>query len=164
VAVLGAGGAARAAIFSLAQTGAQRITVFNRTSERAAFLVDDLAEAFPASQLTFEPLNSETLAALQGNVDMVINTTSVGMHPESDTCPWPADVPIPLDTIFYDLVYNPLDTLFLRLARATGSHTIDGLGMLVYQGAFAFKMWTGQPAPVEAMRQVCVHELDYQHK
>lgn len=160
VAVLGAGGAARAAIFSLASARAERITVFNRTSERAAFLVDDLTEAFPASRLSFEPLNSETLAALPGKVDMVINTTSVGMHPQSATCPWPADVPIPPDTIFYDLVYNPLDTLFLQRARVAGIRTIDGLGMLVYQGAFAFKEWTGRPAPVEVMRQVCVQELE----
>jgi len=160
VAVLGAGGAARSAIFSLARAGAKRITIFNRTSERAAFLVDDLAEVFPASHLTFEPLNSETLTALAGKVDLVINTTSVGMYPQGDTCPWPADVPIPPDTVFYDLVYDPLDTLFLRRARAAGIGTIDGLGMFVHQGAFAFEKWTGRLAPVEVMRQVCRQELE----
>lgn len=160
VAVLGAGGAARAAIFSLARAGAERITIFNRTSKRAAFLVDDLAEAFPASRLTFEPLNSETLAARPGKVDLVINTTSLGMHPQADTCPWPADVPIPPDTVFYDLVYNPLDTLFLRRARDAGISTIDGLGMFVHQGAFAFEKWTGRQAPVEVMRQACMQELE----
>jgi shikimate dehydrogenase len=160
VAVLGAGSAARAVIFSLARAKADRITVFNRTAERAAFLVDDLAEAFPTSHLIFEPLNSASLAALQGKVDLVVNTTSVGMRPNPNSCPWPGGVSIPSDTIFYDLVYNPLDTLFLQRARAAGIRTIDGLGMLVYQGAFAFEKWTGRQAPVEVMRQVCMQELE----
>lgn len=163
VAVLGAGSAARAAVFSLARAKADRITVFNRTAERASFLVDDLAEAFPTSHLVFEPLNSASLAALQGKVDLVVNTTSVGMRPNTDACPWPADVSIPSNTIFYDLVYDPLDTLFLKRARAAGIRTVDGLGMLVHQGAFAFKKWTGQQAPVEVMRQVCVQELEIHH-
>ncbi|HXW01166.1 MAG TPA: shikimate dehydrogenase, partial [Anaerolineae bacterium] len=148
VAILGAGSAARAVIFSLARAKADHIMVFNRTAERAAFLVDDLAEAFPTSRLVFEPLNSASLAALHGKVDLVVNTTSVGMRPNIDACPWPADVFISSNTIFYDLVYDPLDTLFLQRARAAGIRTIDGLGMLVHQGVFAFEKWTGQQAPV----------------
>ncbi|HXV97859.1 MAG TPA: hypothetical protein VEC93_05495, partial [Anaerolineae bacterium] len=62
-----------------------------------------------------------------------------------------------------DLVYDPLDTLFLKRARTAGIRTVDGLGMLVHQGAFAFKKWTGQQAPVEVMRQVCVQELEIHH-
>ncbi|MDX1521524.1 MAG: shikimate dehydrogenase, partial [Anaerolineae bacterium] len=159
VAVLGAGGAARASVFSLARAEADCITVFNRTAERAAFLVDDLAEAFPDSRLKFEVLSSETLAALDGTIDLVVNTTSVGMYPHVESCPWPADVPIPAGTTFYDLVYNPLETVFLRRAREANAATIDGLGMLVHQGAFAFERWTGQQAPVAVMRQVCLEQL-----
>jgi shikimate dehydrogenase len=61
--------------------------------------------------------------------------------------------------IFCDLVYNPLETVFLARARAAGAATIDGLGMLVHQGAFAFEKWTGQLAPLEAMRQACLSKL-----
>ena len=159
VAVLGAGGAARAVVFALARAETDSIVVFNRTAERAAFLVDDLADAFPDISLKFEVLAADTLAGLDNAVDLVVNTTSLGMHPHIDTSPWPVDVPVPRSTIFYDLVYNPIETVFLRQARAAGLKTIDGLGMLVHQGAFAFEKWTGRPAPVEAMRQACMSGL-----
>jgi shikimate dehydrogenase len=159
VAMLGAGGAARAALFSLLQAGAGRVTVINRTVERAAALVDDLAQVFPASRLSFEPLNAETLAALDGQVDLVVNSTSVGMLPQSDASPWPAEVAIPTGAIFYDIVYYPVQTLFLRRAQEAGQKTVNGLGMVVHQGAVAFEIWTGQKAPLETMRQVCLKEL-----
>jgi shikimate dehydrogenase len=159
VAVLGAGGAARAVVFALARAGADSIIVLNRTAERGAFLVDDLAAVFPGSSLRFEALTSESLAVLNHNVDLVINSTSVGMYPHVETCPWPADVPVPAQVIFCDLVYNPLETVFLARARAAGAATIDGLGMLVHQGAAAFEKWTGHPAPVEVMRQACLSKL-----
>jgi len=160
VAVLGAGAEARAVVYALARAKASWITVFNRTAERAAFLVDDLAEAFPDSRLKFTGLNPESLATLTDKVDMVINTTSAGMHPQSNASPWPADVSIPPDIIFYDLVYDPLDTVFLQRAREAGAITIDGLGMFIHRGAFAFEKWTGQQAPVEVMRQACMQELE----
>lgn len=161
VAVLGAGAAARAVVYALARAKASWITVFNRTAERAAFLVDDLAEAFPDSRLKSTGLNPESLAGLTGKVDMVINTTSVGMHPQSNASPWPTDVSIPPDIIFYDLVYDPLDTLFLQRAREAGAITIDGVGMFIHQGAFAFEKWTGQQAPLAVMRQTCMQELEF---
>jgi shikimate dehydrogenase len=159
VAVLGAGGAARAVVFALARAGADSIIVLNRTAERGAFLVDDLAAAFPGSSLRFEALTSESLAVLNDNVDLVINSTSVGMYPYVETCPWPADVPMSAQVTFCDLVYNPLETVFLARASAAGAATIDGLGMLVHQGAAAFEKWTGQTAPVEVMRQACLSKL-----
>jgi shikimate dehydrogenase len=159
VVVLGAGGAARAVVFSLARARAESIIVFNRTAERGAFLVDDLAAAFPDSSLHFEALTPESLAALDGKVDLVINSTSVGMYPDVEGCPWPSDVPMLRQVVYCDLIYNPLETVFLTRARAAGAATIDGLGMLVHQGAFAFEKWTGQPAPTEAMRQACLNKL-----
>ena len=152
VAVLGAGGAARAVVFALARAEADSIIVFNRTAERAAFLVDDLADVFPDSRLTFETLTAEALIALDNAVDLIVNTTSVGMYPEIDSSPWPVDVPLPRQAILYDLVYNPLETVFLRSAKTMQLRAIDGLGMLVHQGAFAFETWTGRPAPLAAMR------------
>ncbi|MEW5959463.1 MAG: shikimate dehydrogenase, partial [Chloroflexota bacterium] len=116
VAVLGAGGAARAVVYALARAGAASIVVLNRTAERAAFLVDDLHEAFADSKMSFEALTSNALAALASQVELVINTTSVGMYPDLDSSPWPNDVPMPSQVIFCDLVYNPLETVFLAQA------------------------------------------------
>ena len=159
VAVLGAGGAARAVVYALGQVGAVSVTVFNRTAERAAFLVDDLADVFPDSRLHFAPLTSEALSDFDGNVDLVVNTTSVGMSPHIDGCPWPDDVPIPTRAIFCDLVYTPLETIFLARARAAGAAAIDGLGMLVHQGVSAFEQWTGVQPPADVMRQACLQGL-----
>ncbi|MBN1218439.1 MAG: shikimate dehydrogenase [Anaerolineae bacterium] len=159
VAVLGAGGAARAVVFALARAEADSVVVFNRTAQRAAFLVDDLADAFPDSRLSFEALTQKALAVLGSDVDLVVNTTSVGMYPHVDTCPWPEGVPIPANVLFYDLVYNPLETTFLARARAAGARAIDGLGMLVHQGALSLKMWTGHSAPVGVMRDACLRGL-----
>ena len=158
-AVLGAGGAARAVVFALAQAEADSVVVFNRTAERAAFLVDDLADAFPDSRLSFEALTQETLTNLGNNVDLVVNTTSVGMSPQVEVCPWPEEVPIPTNALFYDLVYNPLETVFLARAGMAGATAIDGLGMLVHQGALSFTMWTGHQAPIEVMREACLKGL-----
>jgi shikimate dehydrogenase len=159
VAVLGAGGAARAVVYALARAEVDSVIVFNRTAKRAAFLVDDLTDTFPDSRLSFEALTREALAALGNKVDLVVNTTSVGMYPQVDACPWPEEVPIPTGALFYDLVYNPLETVFLTRARAAGATAIDGLGMLVHQGALAFEKWTGQQAPVEVMREACLKGL-----
>jgi shikimate dehydrogenase len=153
VAVLGAGGAARAVTYALCRAEAASVTVFNRTAERAAFLVDDLAEVFPDSHLSFAPLTSQSLQQLGDAVNLVINTTSLGMAPDVENCSWPDDVPVPAHATFYDLVYNPLETVFLARARAAGAKVVDGLGMLVHQGAYAFELWTGQQAPVKVMRQ-----------
>lgn len=164
VAVLGAGGAARAVVYALARAEVDTVIVFNRTAERAAFLVDDLADIFPDSSLSFEALTKEALAAFGNKVDLVVNTTSVGMYPQVDTCPWPEEVPIPTNALFYDLVYNPLETVFLARARAAGATAIDGLGMLVHQGALAFEKWTAQQAPVKIMRAACLKGLGIDRK
>lgn len=158
-AVLGAGGAARAVVYALARAGADSIIVLNRTSERAAFLVDDLSEAFPASRMSFELLTNQALVRLDQLVELVVNTTSVGMYPRVDSSPWPVDVPMSPPMTYCDLVYNPLETIFLRQARQAGAKTIDGLGMLIHQAAFGFEKWTGQPAPLEVMRQACLSRL-----
>jgi shikimate dehydrogenase len=160
VAVLGAGGAARAVVYALARSGADSVIVLNRTAERAAFLVDDLSEAFPDSSLSFEVLTGQALATLDNSVDLVVNTTSVGMYPHTGTSPWPAELPVPAGVVFNDLVYNPLETVFLGQARQAGAATIDGLGMLIHQAAFGFEKWTGQPAPLSVMRQACLSRLE----
>lgn len=162
VVVLGAGGAARAVTFALLWAEADSVIILNRTVERAAFLVDDLIDAFPDSTLRSAPLSAETLSEVGGTIDLVVNTTSVGMSPHVEESPWPEEVPIPQQAIFCDLVYNPLDTKFLTQARAAGVKTINGLGMLIHQGAAAFEQWTGEQAPIEVMRQACQDALSSQ--
>lgn len=159
VAVLGAGGAARAVVFALVRGGADSVVVLNRTAERGAFLVGDLVAAFPGSHLTFEALTHDSLEVLDSKIDLVVNSTSVGMHPHVNASPWPDDVPMSAGVTFCDLVYNPLETMFLAHARAAGAAIINGLGMLVHQGVYAFEKWTDQPAPVEVMRQACLSKL-----
>jgi shikimate dehydrogenase len=148
--VLGAGGAARAVIYALTQTGCA-VAVHNRTARRAAELirtldvparlVDDLAE-----------IESEAF-------DLLVNATSVGMAPHVDASPWPAALPLPARWTVYDLVYNPAETRLLARARAAGATAIGGLGMLVHQGALAFELWTGHPPPVEVMRAAAQNAL-----
>jgi shikimate dehydrogenase len=161
VVVLGAGGVARSVVFALAQAKVETVLVLNRTTERAAYLVDDLVGVFPKkSALNFAPLTTETLVDLQDDVDLVVNSTSAGMQPHYDTCPWPEDAPMPAKATFCDLVYTPLETLFLARARAAGGKSIDGLGMLVHQGAAAFEIWTGYHPPIHMMRQACLEQLE----
>ena len=81
------------------------------------------------------------------------------MWPHVNGSVWPDSVPIPSHLTVFDLVYNPLETQLLRQARQSGARAIDGLGMLVRQGALAFEMWTGAVAPVEVMREACEQAL-----
>lgn len=161
--ILGAGGAARATVFSLANAGASEIAVYNRTVERAAFLVDDLHNMFNETRFSYESLSTQSLEAANHFFDLVVNTTSVGMVPDPETTPWPDDIALP-KAVICDLVYNPPQTRFLQQAEAAGLKTIDGIGMLVHQGARAFEFWTGQRPPTDLMRQVVVERLRQQQE
>jgi shikimate dehydrogenase len=154
---LGAGGAARAAVFSLANAGVGAISIYNRTIEKAAFLVEDLQSNFPKVKFAFETLCSQSLEKVRG-VELVVNTTSVGMKPKIDDSPWDVDIPLP-QALIYDLVYNPPQTRFLQQAEHAGLQGIDGIDMLVYQGARAFEIWTGQTPPIDLMRRMVIDGL-----
>jgi shikimate dehydrogenase len=91
-------------------------------------------------------------------VDLIVNTTSAGMHPKVDELPMPTDS-IGSRHLVSDLIYNPRITRFLKIAEAQGARIHGGLGMFIYQGAFAFEYWTGTPAPVAAMRQIVEQAL-----
>lgn len=151
--VLGAGGAARAVVYALAQAGGEA-TVVNRTEARAAALAAELRRYVPGP-VQSGALDAEQIARLASAVDLVVNATSLGMGAHVGESPWPADVPFPSAAIAYDLVYagaaGARPTAFLRQAEAVGAQTLDGSYMLVYQGALAFEKWTGQSAPIEVM-------------
>ncbi|MFQ5632260.1 MAG: shikimate dehydrogenase [bacterium] len=136
--VLGAGGAARAVVYAAKQAGAAAIKICNRTPERAQQLAGD----FGAQAVTLREI--QALAA--GSI--AINTTSVGMYPEADASPL-AEKFFRRDLIYIDLVYNPVKTRFLQYAETVGAKTVDGLGMLIFQGAIALGFWTGQEIDVE---------------
>jgi shikimate dehydrogenase len=151
IVIVGAGGAARAAAFALAVAGARRVVLLNRSDARARSLAADVARAAPAVEAVAYQLHHFPADRILGSADLVINATSVGLHAGD---PSPLDLgPCRPTTVAYDLVYNPPETAFLREARARGLRAANGLGMLVHQGAAAFALWTGRPAPIDVMRR-----------
>ena len=150
VTLLGAGGAARAITVELALAGAVEINVANRSAERGRVLVDLLNDKTPA-KATFHPWQGPF--AIPEGTDILVNATSIGLYPEVDARPELDYDTISAGMIVCDVIPNPPQTPFLREAAGRGATVLDGLGMLVYQGAIGFKMWTGQDAPVEVMYQ-----------
>jgi len=150
--VLGAGGAARAVVYALAREGWE-VAVLNRTPERAEALVEALSHSNPEASLRAGPLKRGKLKRELAASQLLVNATPVGMHPHVDECPVPEDVPIPASVAVFDLVYNPEETELLKRAREAGAKAIGGLGMLLHQGAEAFRLWTGREAPLEVMRE-----------
>jgi shikimate dehydrogenase len=146
VAMVGAGGGARAIGFGINQEGG-RLTVINRSGQSGQKLADDLGCNFK----------------LLGEVkelcyDVIINTTPVGMTPHEDKTPVKPEL-IKAGTVVMDTVYNPLHTRFLKDAADAGCAIIDGASMLVHQGAVQFELWTGEKAPVDVMRRAVLDEL-----
>ncbi len=161
--VVGAGGAARAVVAALLAAGPARVTVLNRTLAHAEGLVAALAAGREdAVHLAARPLTPETLIESTRAADLLVNATTVGMEPATGRSIWPDDVPLPGHLAVLDLVYAPLETHLLRQAKRSGARPLDGLGMLVWQGAAAFELWTGR-GPVEEiaalMRRACEEAL-----
>lgn len=156
--VLGAGGAARAVAYALGQVGCA-VTIYNRTAARAADLVRHMRGLNLPGAVDWVP-DEEALRALNlARFDLLVNATPAGMWPECEDSPWPEGIPLPLHWTVYDLVYNPLETRLLRDARRAGARTVGGLGMLVWQGALAFELWTGRAPPADLMRAAALRAL-----
>lgn len=146
--ILGAGGGARAAAYALASAGWE-LLIAARRLDQASCLAGDLK--IQNAGLLSMPLVGRELAPYAPA--LVVNATSLGMHPDSGSCPWPASLPFPPTCRVYDLVYNPRETLLVRRARQAGLEAAGGTGMLVEQAALAFEAWTGARAPREIMHQ-----------
>ncbi len=143
VLILGAGGAAKAISFYLDADGA-RVTIANRTKERATQLASKLRNADSIG------LDSELRKYVKDS-DILINATSVGMHPNEDATLVNADMMHP-DLVVFDIVYNPMETKLLNDAKRAGvKKVVDGVKMLVYQGAASFKIWTKREPPINVM-------------
>lgn len=150
--VLGAGGSARAIVYGLAEAGCTEIAILNRTEQKARDLADAMGPYFPDCTIAAHPMPA-AIPGLAEGADLVVNCTSLGMTPHVGGSPWPDDVPFRPGQTVYDLVYNPPQTRLLQKAAADGAGAIGGLGMLIWQGAIAFELWTGTDAPVSTMRR-----------
>ncbi len=155
VGVIGAGGAARSIIDALDRTGAGSIAIVNRTVERA-----QQASELSTVATAIDPADHDAALAA---CDVVVNATSIGMGVDPSSVD-PEDLPIDpavlTGTIVADIVYQPLETPLLRVARAKGLVTVGGVGMLVHQAAIAFELWTGLDAPIAAMRSAVASHLN----
>lgn len=151
--ILGYGGAARAVVVGCSQLGCQGIHVVGRNLDKLSQFQQSWVDKSLSTSVTVHPW--EELSELIPQVDLVINTTPVGMYPNVEQSPVDAAVWQGLrdGAIAYDLIYTPNPTQFLKQAKEQGAIAIDGLEMLVQQGAAAFKIWLGQTPPVDIMRQ-----------
>jgi shikimate dehydrogenase len=161
VVVLGSGGAARAAVVGLSRAGASEVVVVARREPAAWAVVASVRGACAATRLHAVPLGpSARLRAVFAAADVLVQATPATMDPAS-AGPFMAALPIGAlrpDVWVTDLVYAPRDTALLVAARERGARTVDGLGMLLHQGALAFERWTGRPAPVAVMRDALMAE------
>lgn len=149
--VLGAGGAARAVVHALKERGFRRISVLNRTVERAGELAADFGAPVEAG-------GYEAAQPLMGDTALLVNTTSLGMHGEA----LPIDLALlPRTALVTDIVYVPLVTPLLAAARARGLRTADGLGMLLHQAVPGFERWFGvRPTVTPELRELVLADIE----
>ena len=145
IALLGSGGSARALVAGLADAGALRVMLHNRTAERAEKLVTEFSRYFPLTQL--EAVSLQTIH--ETPLDLLVNTTTVGM--------FSSELPLDLKqcrkiNLLVDIIYRPSQTPLLKQAEELGINAVNGIDMLLYQGCDAFTFWTGKQAPEEVMR------------
>jgi shikimate dehydrogenase len=155
--VLGAGGAARAIAMSLAAGGAGSIYLCNRNRDKALALVEEINKKFRPCAETVAVKLSEQGPVLK-RCQLLVNTTSVGMHPHHDHLPIAAEA-LSAHLTVADIVYNPYTTRLLAAAEARGCPVVHGLGMLIHQGALGFTLWTGSEPPVDRMLATAVNYL-----
>ena len=145
IALLGSGGSARALVAGLADAGALRVMLHNRTAERAEKLVTEFSRYFPLTQL--EAVSLQTIH--ETPLDLLVNTTSVGM--------FSSDIPVDLKecrkiSLLADIIYSTRQTSLLKQSEELGITAVNGIDMLLYQGCDAFTFWTWKQAPEEVMR------------
>jgi shikimate dehydrogenase len=159
VVCLGNGGAARAVVAGAHQLGCRSIQVFGRSPEKLAQFQQSWQSSPIGNKLSVHAW--EDLASAIGQADLIVNTTPIGMQPNIDASPLSptATLAIQAGTIVYDLIYVPRPTQFLQQAKDQGAIPIDGLEMLVQQGAAALRIWTQADIPIAIMRQTLEQHL-----
>jgi shikimate dehydrogenase len=156
--ILGHGGAARAVVVACGELGCSKIRVIGRNQQK----LDPFKESWADTSLydLIEVHSWDELEGLLSTTELLINTTPIGMSPHREESPLEKELLelLPPSAIAYDLIYNPRPTKFLQLAKTRGITIIDGLEMLVNQGAIALEIWLGQPVPVAVMQQALLTE------
>lgn len=150
--MVGAGGAARGIFFTLLKESPRRLDICNRTLERAEKLI------LPDEKKVSKAITLGEAEKNLGVYDIIINTTSIGMSPKMD------EIPLNLENlrqgaVVSDIIYNPLETRFLKEAALKGAATLNGVGMFVYQGALAFEKWTGKKPDIKRMETIVYNHL-----
>lgn len=146
--VIGAGGAARSVVYALIKEQIGHVCLVNRTLAKARQLVEEFSEKLNFPDMTYELFEEQNIKLLLPEVDLIVNTTSVGMWPQVDLSPVKIDLDLE-NKVVMDLVYNPVKTKFLNLAAAHGAQIIDGLEMLIFQGVKSLEIWTERKIPVD---------------
>lgn len=158
-AILGTGGAARAACIGLCNIGVKEINLYARNIINASSMVNYLRESHPSVKFNLKQIQS--LSDLSG-VKILVNSTPIGMRGKAmGTSPIEENIikTLPKDAAVYDIVYNPLQTELLKLAKKNGYATVSGLDMFVHQGAKAFEIWTEQKANPDVMKMAALEAL-----
>lgn len=154
IVVIGAGGAATAIAVECALEGCKSLVIFNRTVAKAEAIAEKIQKAVPGCEV--KAVSSEDKAALKEEIlaaDILINGTSIGMAPNVDATPVEDTSAFHEGLVVADAIYNPLETRLLREAKEAGCKIVTGDGMLLWQGAAAYKLWTGTEMPVEEFRK-----------
>jgi shikimate dehydrogenase len=149
VLIFGAGGAGRAIAYTIAQH-AKSVRLVNRTASKSRALANRIRQRF-RTEVTYAPLSTNILRKFIKETNVIINASSMGSDGRTNP-PMEADWLRP-DQLVFDIVYRPLHTRLLQVAGAAGARTINGLDMLVNQGACTFELWTGRTAPISEMRR-----------
>ncbi len=157
VLIIGAGGASTAISFSLLKEGISSLYIINRGKERGEKLRNLLLKIYPNSPIHFFPLERKVFPSLLPEVDILINSTPIGMR-EGDPLLFNPDF-LPSHTVICDIVYKPLYTPLIEEAKKRGNKVVTGLGMLLHQGAIAFRLWTGVEPPLEVMKEALYKAL-----
>ena len=151
VTVIGAGGAARGIVYACAaRNEVEEISLLNRTPEKAEKLATDISSA-TGKRINVYSLSGKNIVEIIRSAGLVVNTTSVGMHPYIDNSPLTGTEYFSKGQIVCDIIYNPPKTLFLKNAESKGARILNGLPMLAWQGARSLSLWTGMDAPVDVM-------------
>lgn len=154
--LLGAGGAGKSIAFNAAQE-VEELKILNRTAHKAKELAEVLRKKY-GKKVSGNSLSSELLKKELERADILVNATSVGMHPDVDRSlvnpSW-----LRPELCVMDIIYNPLETKLSRDAKSMGAKVVSGIEMLVYQGAASFEIWINRPAPVEVMKNAILNRL-----
>jgi len=151
VLLLGAGGAGRTAALKLAAEKVAELFLVNRTQSKARVVAAEIKRQFPSQRVT--------VGYPESGVDLLINATSLGLKPDDKLPLNKKQFSLEQARAVYDMIYRPAETALLKAARKAGCQTANGLGMLLHQGAKAFEIWTGKPAPLGVMRRALEAEV-----